>query len=868
MSTKKPKPNKNKIFSRPLVLATLMAGGILQPYLPALAGGTVPGTISNTATAEYTNDLDQPFAATSNTVEVTVAEVAGLSVTPAGIKDEDGGAVQAGDIVDFDFKVTNTGNSPTDIFIPALADIHAENFTPTAVEVYLVNPDGSIATTPTALVNGAIPNVTPDQSYIVRVVGTVPTSGLSAGADIKVTLGDTLPNDNSPATQNQPDAGPAGDAQPKDVRTQNIGPDASINGEREASATQSVKFATEIKPLALATVRKNAATVKANSAVNTDDQITYALSLTVENTSPSGAFSPEKLAATDIKLEGGTTKRVLVSDIIPAGTVFDPSITPTVPSSDWTVVYSTDDPATTVPVGTTTTPSDELPAANWTATPPAAASIKRIGYIASGPLDKTGVAITGFKFTVVTSNLPAAGGPVFNIAQVFGQTYDDPTNPVNPTTEIVYDESGDNNPNNFNDNQTPPDSTGSNFDPATDTGVPNPTVDGIDPTNTPANDGVGPDGEDTKVNIGSTPTTNEDIYNGPSGKPNATGATDFNDDFTNVSASVPAGTQNAFDPAPVTTSHTVQNPGTNSVALSNVTIEPISPKQAEGADPNSTAGKFGANTDIPDGTKVTISYTDVNSVTQVAHYTYDSALGIFKIDAGDKPVNVGELVPGRSVDYTVTVDMPLDANLTKPLADIPIPILAFSDDDPVTSPGYNDTLNVVAGIAPGSAGYKAPELNNNVTNDHVYLGYMELIKEARILDAAGSVKEDWKTALTEKALPGDVIEYRIMYKNISSPMQGSGNVVLNAKNFMILEDGAAAAVGNAPANNWATSTNHQPTTLFDKGTVEYFQGTGSATSLGMVDPAAGSQVGTYVNAVGDVSPNESGKFVFRRQVNN
>jgi hypothetical protein len=848
MSTKKPKHRNNKgNASRTLVLAALMTSGMLQSVLPASALGTAPGDISNTATATY-SDGTNTFNATSNTVKVTVAEVAGLEVKPAGIKDINGGAVQAGDTLNFDFQVTNIGNSPTDIAIPSLANITADHFNPTGLTYAVVNPDGSIGTFAPIPATG-IPNVAADQSYIVRVAGTVPLSGLSAGADIRVTLGDTLPNDNSPATQNQPDVGPSGDVQAKDIRTVNIGPDTSINGEREASATQFIDFATQVKPLALATLKKDVDTVKANGSLNTDDQITYALNLTVENTSPSGAFSPEKLAATDITLNSSPDKKILVSDVIPSGTVFDPSVPPVAPSG-WTVVYSTNDPTTTVPA----IAPGGLSAANWTITQPAANLIKRIGYIYNAStLPANGTAIPGFKFTVVTSGVPTQGASVYNVAQVFGQTYDDPTNPVNPTTETVYDESGDNNPNNFNDDQTPPDSTGSNFNPATDTGVPNAGQNGVDPG---GNTGLGPNGELTKVNIGSVVAAIEDIFNGPIGQPGATGPTDANDDFTNVSTAVPAGTQGAFNPAPVTINHTVQNPATNTVSLSSVTIEPISPTQAEKADSNGAVGKFGSNADIPNGTIVTIKY-----LTQTAVYTYDSTKGIFVIATGTKPVNVGDLAPGSKVDYSVTIDLPLDAALTKPLANIPIPILAFSDDDPVASPGYNDTLNVIAGNTA-----KTPELNNNVTNDKVYLGFMELIKEARILDAAGVVKENWTKTLGQKALPGDVIEYRIKYKNISTPAQGSGSVVLNAGSFKILEDGGAAAVGTAPANNWAASTSHQPTTQFDKGTVEYFSGVNSTTSLGTNDPAANAQVGTYRNDVGNVAPGAAGEFIFRRQV--
>jgi hypothetical protein len=97
-----PKSKRPARKVRPLAIAALLAGSIFQPLLPALGAGTLAGTsISNTATATYDDDTDPgttpDINATSNTVTITVAEVAGLTATPAGFNDLDGGAVEAGD---------------------------------------------------------------------------------------------------------------------------------------------------------------------------------------------------------------------------------------------------------------------------------------------------------------------------------------------------------------------------------------------------------------------------------------------------------------------------------------------------------------------------------------------------------------------------------------------------------------------------------------------------------------------------------------------------------------------------------------------------------------------------------------------------
>jgi hypothetical protein len=851
MSNLKKKQNgRHAVAYRPLMIAALVAGGIMQPLLrPAFAAGVTAGsTISNTATATYTDGVN-PFDSTSNTVSIVVAEIAGITATPAGIKDLNAGAVEAGDTLNFDFKVTNVGNTPTGIFVPDATQVTPTNFLPTDV---LVSLDGGVTFAPLSSFPGqTVPNVGPDTSIIVRVVGTVPTTGLTAGDPVKVTLGDTGPNDNTAATQNQPDAGPLGDVQTKDIRSIDGDPTTpTVGGQKEASASQFVPFATSITPLAMATVRKSATNVDPGlTPSGNDDLITYGLNLTVENQSLFASFSPAPLEGTAIKLNGTATASdyVMVSDVIPTGTVLDSVNTASLPAN-WTVVYSIDDPASSIPV--VSTGPGAMAAANWTTVAPASlATVKRIGYIynatANTPLAANGTAISGFAFTVKTSGLPTSGGSVANKAQAFGQTVGDPTN------EIVYDESGDSLPNNFNDNSTPPDATGTNFNPATDTGTANPVLDGSDPG---GNKGTGPAGEDNIVPItGTIPPANDSLFNGPLNRADAVGPTDANDDFTNLSATVPAGQQGAFDPTSVTFTNTVSNPST--VALSNVTIQPISPTQAELADGIAPTGQYGTNADIPVGTAVVVKYDANNDGTfeQAARYVYDGTKFTLTPNGtypGTTPVVIGTMTPGQKANYVVEVD----STSTTPLASIPVPMLAFADDKP--GDGYNgDGSTLHAGAI--------PELTNNVSIDRVYLGFMELVKEAQILNADGTVAEGWSQNPTTKAAPGQFIEYRIRYNNISTPANGSGNSVLNASNFKIVEDGAATV--GTQLNSWAASTTHQKMTTTTQGTLEFFKD--SVTSIGTVDPATGTTVGKYENKVGTVAPGSTGTFQFRRVVN-
>ncbi|MDQ3257067.1 MAG: hypothetical protein M3R15_24775, partial [Acidobacteriota bacterium] len=81
------------------------------PYTP---GGT---TISNTVTSSY-SDGTTSYATTSNTVTVTVSNIAGLTITPdAGTR---ANVVLGQTGVDFNFTVANTGNFTNQVVFKAL----------------------------------------------------------------------------------------------------------------------------------------------------------------------------------------------------------------------------------------------------------------------------------------------------------------------------------------------------------------------------------------------------------------------------------------------------------------------------------------------------------------------------------------------------------------------------------------------------------------------------------------------------------------------------------------------------------------------------------------------------------------------------
>ncbi|HVF43911.1 MAG TPA: hypothetical protein VM936_12900, partial [Pyrinomonadaceae bacterium] len=106
--------NTPRLLPRALAALALVCLCAATSFAQATSGGT---QIQNRASATY-SDGTNSYSVNSNTVTVTVANVAGLTITP------DGGSVPtvvAGQTsVDFTFTVTNSGNFPTQVRFPAL----------------------------------------------------------------------------------------------------------------------------------------------------------------------------------------------------------------------------------------------------------------------------------------------------------------------------------------------------------------------------------------------------------------------------------------------------------------------------------------------------------------------------------------------------------------------------------------------------------------------------------------------------------------------------------------------------------------------------------------------------------------------------
>jgi len=96
------------------IMAAMSVVAMAQTPDPYTPGGT---TISNTATSTYSDGTDS-FETTSNTVSVTVSNIAGLAITPdAG---NNGAVVRDQTNVNFVFTVINTGNFTNQVVFQAM----------------------------------------------------------------------------------------------------------------------------------------------------------------------------------------------------------------------------------------------------------------------------------------------------------------------------------------------------------------------------------------------------------------------------------------------------------------------------------------------------------------------------------------------------------------------------------------------------------------------------------------------------------------------------------------------------------------------------------------------------------------------------
>jgi hypothetical protein len=796
-------------YSHSIIASLLVSGGMFQLAAPVLALGTDAGTqITNTATASYEDPTDpnKPLNTFSNTVKVAVAEVAGITVVADTFaitkgSGNTGVGAEAGDKVNFDYIVTNVGNDATQFRIPGTAtvtgagSVDTVQYFDTVTNTWINIPSAGEFISPSRL---------PGESLKVRVITSI-LPGAGANTDVVVTLGNTT----APGAQNVARDASGGDVYTVDNANGVTGEvnGAPENGVREAAVSQKVTIGAT--PEAFATVTKvhGAQNPGANPNSLSDDTLTYTLALKVASQADVPATSNKiaaDLAAATINLDGNAAaKKVLVSDAVPQYTTAQ---SVTVPAG-WTAVYTT---SVAAAINADKALWLSIPGTGLVAVP---AGATRVGFVSDGPIAK-GTTTPNMLVTVQLTNIPLAGGNIANIAQVFGST------DINGVLKPVYDESGDNQPNNFNDNGTPGLVDSITGNPIVGTGVVDPTNPGVTDTNN-NNTGTGDAGEPNVTAI--TPPGQAGILNGTSNKPDAVGPTGSNDDFTNVSTPIPATTwklnpdgtytANPIDPGAVPFSNTFQTAVGSPTG--NVDLLPTTPSVV-----------------LPTGTKVTISYGATSKI-----YEFDGAKFVDVINGvatttPATPLVVPDVVAGTRVNYGVEVDLPAG---TPQLVGYSVPVTAFVD---VNNDGILDATE--------------PQ---NRTIDRVYTGYLKLTKEAQIADANGAILEAFTADPKKTARPGQSIEYRITYTNISeiAPVN-SGSVALNAAKIKITED------GNALPNNWAAVSTHKATSATDSnnGAITFDSGASNNSTPG---------VAVYQDTVaGPLAPQAIGTFNFTRVV--
>jgi hypothetical protein len=302
------------------------------------------------------------------------------------------------------------------------------------------------------------------------------------------------------------------------------------------------------------------------------------------------------------------------------------------------------------------------------------------------------------------------------------------------------------------------------------------------------------------------------LKNGPREQPTAVGATNDNDDFTNKST--PIGNLNGATTLPlVTFTNTVLN---SSDLARNIKILP----------------QVAVASDLPNGTIVTL--LDPADANLTAAFSYQN--GVFTPVASSPATLVLKSVAASATkNYTVQVSLPSGTAAVK---GFPVKLLAFIDTNDDNIP---DTTEA-----------------KNATIDRTYTGFIEVLKESRVLDSNKTPLTDAKGVFSETAKPVQAeqyIEYRITYTNISIPAVGTGNKPISATNFTITED------GNTSPNNWGGLTTNDPSSAVSTaGTITYSKtsGAGTATDLDIVK---------YQNILTKpIEPGQNGTFTFRRKV--
>ena len=169
-----------------------MVGVSIAFATPAYAVGTTAGTtISNTATATYTDPGGNPVSIPSNTVNLRVDEFLNVTVVTAEAGDVAAQPGASNQVVSYTF--TNTGNGSEAFRLTPITAIGGDAFDPTATSIVIdTNGNGVYdAGVDTVYVSGTNdPVLAPDTAVKIFVLSTVPgsaTDGQRGQIDLSAT---------------------------------------------------------------------------------------------------------------------------------------------------------------------------------------------------------------------------------------------------------------------------------------------------------------------------------------------------------------------------------------------------------------------------------------------------------------------------------------------------------------------------------------------------------------------------------------------------------------------------------------------------------------------------------------------------------
>ncbi len=577
--------------------------------------------IKNQASASY-SDGTNSYSTVSNEVTVTVAKVAGLTITPDAQTNSSVVAGQTG--VTMDFLVTNTGNFNDSVRF--LANGGSFQFpsgvTPTAA---VVNPTG---TPVNILTNGAtvLYPLNAGASVTVRVTLSISASA-STGSTLRVYLGDqaTL----SPTFDNA-----AANTSANEVNTVSTG---AVNGSREARGDISVLVEND------AQIRANLTAPAGPVAIGSN--ISYTASACNDGSRPLSTIDPDGA--------GPIPARVYVIAPIPVGTEL--TNVSSLPSG----TYFTTSPLSTAPLSAT-----------YTATAPGTLStVTRIMIPVSSAAIAAGACSGNVSFDVKVT-AANANTPIYEIVDAFG---------TNSIAATVTDQSGDNTPNKGDGN--------ANFNEPIIGGTASPTQGFQQPT---------------------LLTKSYSVLNGPNGSPAATGPTNNNNDFTNLSVNTGiAGVAPTTAPAAAGSTVTGVTTASGTVVFTN-TLQ---------------------NTGNADDT---IRLTAPTVPTGATVEIYNGSAWVNVTSSGSVDVAVAT---GATANYQVRVTLPA-GNL-----------ILTGYDTVIRATSQNDTSKT------------------NDTIDRVFTGFIRLDKTATVANATG-------VGGATDPVPGAVITYVISYSNVSQASGG------------------------------------------------------------------------------------------------